>query len=69
VASIPAGSRALQFLSAGGDFIVSKTADATHAMVLAVRAQAANDPSFRARVDDAARRILQVKQASGLLPC
>ncbi|HEY9286753.1 MAG TPA: glycoside hydrolase family 3 N-terminal domain-containing protein [Candidatus Dormibacteraeota bacterium] len=69
VASIPAGSRALQFLSAGGDFIVSKTADATHAMVLAIRAQAASDPSFRTRVDDAARRILQAKQAHGLLPC
>lgn len=69
VASIPAGSRALQFLSAGGDFIVSKTAEATHAMALAVRAQAASDPSFRARVDDAAQRILQAKQAHGLLPC
>lgn len=69
VAGIPAGNRALQFLSAGGDFIVSKTADATHAMVLAVRAQAAADPAFRARVDEAARRILQAKQAHGLLPC
>ena len=69
VASIPAGSRALQFLSAGGDFIVSKTADATHAMVTAIRAQVTADPSFRARVDDAVRRILQAKQAHGLLPC
>ena len=69
VAGIPPGTRALQFLSAGGDFIVSKTADATHAMVAAVRAQAAGDPSFRSRVEDAVRRILQAKQAHGLLPC
>ena len=69
VASIPAGDRAVQFLSAGGDFVISKTSTATHAMVLAVRARAAADPTFRARVDDAALRILGAKQARGLLPC
>jgi beta-N-acetylhexosaminidase len=69
VANIPAGTRALAFLSAGGDFITSKTVDATHAMVLAVRAKAASDASFRARVNDAALRVLRMKQTWGLLPC
>lgn len=69
VASIPAGDRALAFLSAGGDLVISKTADATHAMVLAVQSRAAADPAFRARVDDAAVRLLGKKQAYGLLPC
>ena len=69
VASIPAGDRALNFLAAGGDFIISKTADATHAMVAAVRARFAADPTVSARVDDAVLRILQVKQAAALLPC
>ena len=69
VASVPAGDRALAFLLAGGDLVISKTADATHAMVLAVRSRAAVDPAFRAQVDDAARRVLQEKQAFGLLPC
>jgi beta-N-acetylhexosaminidase len=69
VASIPAGDRALAFLSAGGDLVISKTAVATHAMVLAVRSRAAADPVFLARVNDAAVRILRAKQEFGLLPC
>jgi beta-N-acetylhexosaminidase len=69
VASIPAGDRALQFLAAGGDFIISKTADATHAMAAAIRARVGADPTVSARVDDAVLRILQAKQAAALLPC
>jgi beta-N-acetylhexosaminidase len=69
VASVPPGQRALDFLLAGGDFIVSKTATATVAMVAALRARAAVDPTFAARVDDAALRILEAKDATGLLPC
>jgi beta-N-acetylhexosaminidase len=69
VASIPAGDRALSFLAAGGDFVISKTAIATHAMVLAVRSRVAADPAFLTRVNDAALRILRAKQGFGLLPC
>jgi beta-N-acetylhexosaminidase len=69
VASIPAGDRALAFLAAGGDFVISKTATATHAMVLAVRSRVAADPAFLARVNDAALRILRAKQEFGLLAC
>jgi beta-N-acetylhexosaminidase len=69
VASIPPATRAIDFLSAGGDMIISKTAAPAHAMVLAIRSRAAADPSFRQRVDDAALRILRAKQAFGLLPC
>jgi len=57
------------FLAAGGDLVVSKTADATHAMVLAVRSRAAADPAFLIRVNDAALRVLRAKQGFGLLPC
>ena len=69
VAGIPPASRAIDFLSAGGDMIVSKTAAPADAMVQAIRARAATDPGFRQRVDNAALRILQAKQAWGLLPC
>jgi len=69
VASIPPATRALDFLSAGGDMIISKTSTPAHAMVLAIRSQAAADPSFLQRVDDAALRILRAKQTWGLLPC
>src|SRR5438128_4565775 len=68
-AAIPPGTRAIDFLSAGGDMIISKTSPPAHAMVLAIRARAAADASFRQRVDDAALRILRAKQASALLPC
>jgi beta-N-acetylhexosaminidase len=69
VAAIPAGQRALDFLSAGGDWIISKTAEAAESMVVAIRSRVATDPTFRQRVDDAARRILRAKAAWGLLPC
>jgi beta-N-acetylhexosaminidase len=69
VATMPPGQRAVEFLLAGGDLIVARTTDATVAMVAAVRARAATDRSFAGRVDDAALRILEAKQAAGLLPC
>src|SRR5438552_3537171 len=69
VASIPPATRAIEFLSAGGDMIISKTSAPAHAMVLGLRSRAAADPGFRQRVDDAALRILRAKQAWGLLSC
>ena len=69
VASIPPATRALDFLSAGGDMIISKTSAPAHAMVLAIRSRAATDVSFRQRLDDAVLRILRAKQSWGLLPC
>ena len=69
VASIPPGTRAIDFLSAGGDMIISKTSAPAGAMVQAIRSRAAADTNFRQRVDDAALRILQAKQTWGLLPC
>jgi len=69
VAGIPPGTRAIDFLAAGGDMIISKTSAPAHAMVLAIRSRAAADASFRQRVDDAALRILRAKQAWALLPC
>src|SRR2546427_2511508 len=69
VASMPPASRAIEFLTAGGDMIISKTSAPADAMVKAVRLRAAQDPAFRQRVDDAALRILKAKQRYGLLPC
>ncbi len=69
VASIPPATRALDFLSAGGDMIISKTAAPADAMVQAIRSRVATDTSFRQRVNDAALRILRTKQTWGLLPC
>ena len=68
VALIPPGDRAVTFIAAGGDIIVTSTGTA-RAMASALVERARTDESFRARVDDAARRVLGAKMRSGLLPC
>jgi beta-N-acetylhexosaminidase len=69
VQSIPAASRAISFLTAGGDMITSQSLAPAQTMAAAVLAKASSSPSFRAVVDAAAQRILAAKQAFGLLPC
>ena len=69
VASIPPADRGVDLLLAGGDMIISKTVAPAEAMDRAILARAAADPSFARLVDAAALRVLQAKQASGLLPC
>jgi beta-N-acetylhexosaminidase len=69
VAGVPPAERAIEFLSAGGDLVVSKTGDATGVMADAVLARASSHPAFASRVDAAVRRILAAKDVSGLLPC
>src|SRR5207244_11394453 len=69
VASIPPGRRAIDFLLAGGDMIISKTVAPAEAMYQAVLSRAAPDPAFERLVVASVLRILRAKQASGLLPC
>jgi beta-N-acetylhexosaminidase len=69
VQSIPAGSRAISFLTAGGDMITSQSLAPAKTMAAAVLAKASSSPSFRAVVDAAAQRVLAAKQAFGLLSC
>jgi beta-N-acetylhexosaminidase len=69
VAAIPAGQRAIDFLSAGGDLITSQILPPAETMASAVLARAASDPSFRAVVAAAVMRVLTAKQTYGLLPC
>ena len=69
ISSIPAGTRAIDFLQAGGDLIISKYVQPADQMASAVLARVDADPSMGARVDDAALRVLRAKGASGLLPC
>jgi beta-N-acetylhexosaminidase len=69
VAAIPAAERAIGFLSAGGDMITSQDFGPAEKMASAVLARAAADPAFRAMVDTAVQRVLDAKQAYGLLPC
>ena len=69
VADIPPADRAVRFLSAGGDMIISKTLSPAVDMAGAVVAKAAADAAFRATVDGAALLVLQAKAAANLLPC
>jgi beta-N-acetylhexosaminidase len=69
VQSIPAGTRAVDFLTAGGDLITSQSLGPAEQMADAVLARASGNAAFRATVDDAAQRVLAAKQAAGLLSC
>lgn len=69
VANIAPADRAIDFLVAGGDFIISKTIAPATGMATAISARATSDAAFKARVDDAALRILRAKAARGLVRC
>jgi len=69
VADIAPGDRAVRFLSAGGDMIISKTLSSAVDMAGAVVAKAAADPAFRATVDGAVLQVLKAKASASLLPC
>uniref|UniRef100_UPI0006E373C5 glycoside hydrolase family 3 N-terminal domain-containing protein n=1 Tax=Peterkaempfera griseoplana TaxID=66896 RepID=UPI0006E373C5 len=69
VHAVGPGQRAVSFLQAGGDMILTVEPRTVPAMVQAVRARMHQDASFRAGVEQSVRRILAVKQRAGLLTC
>jgi beta-N-acetylhexosaminidase len=69
VANITPADRAINFLAAGGDLIISKTTPPALAMAAAISARVQTDAAFRSRVDDAAIRVLRAKAARGLVSC
>ena len=69
VENIAPADRAIDFLVAGGDMIISKTVAPANAMAAAIAARASTDAAFRSRVEDAALRVLRLKAARGLVRC
>ena len=69
VADVAPSDRAIDFLEAGGNMIISKTLDPAVAMADALVSKAKSDSSFRALVNDTALRVLKAKESFGLLPC
>ncbi|MGH3175591.1 MAG: glycoside hydrolase family 3 N-terminal domain-containing protein [Streptosporangiaceae bacterium] len=69
VASLTPAARAIGFLSAGGDMILSESLSAAAIMDAAVLAKMKRDPAFRSMAESAVMRVLAAKQAYGLLPC
>ncbi|WP_030652532.1 MULTISPECIES: glycoside hydrolase family 3 N-terminal domain-containing protein [Streptomyces] len=69
VRSFTPGQRAVNFLSAGGNMILTVKASTVPAMTQAVSARMKTDAAFRADVADSVHRILAAKSAAGLLSC
>lgn len=67
VAAWSAGDRAVRFINAGGDEVLTVNAATIPAMVNAVTARFATDPGFRGKVAAAVMRVLTAKAAEGLL--
>lgn len=69
VESVPPAQRALDFLLAGGDVVVTATPSVLPEMTHAVLSRAQDDAQFAAAVDEHALRVLTAKQDMGLLTC
>jgi beta-N-acetylhexosaminidase len=69
VASVSPAGRAIDFLAAGGDMILSVSLPVAAAMDTAVLSRVHRNPAFRAQAYAAVMRVLAAKQAYGLLPC
>jgi beta-N-acetylhexosaminidase len=66
---LPVGRRAVDFVAAGGDLVLTVVPSQATTMRNAIAARAASDRAFRARVADAVTHVLAAKQALGLLHC
>jgi beta-N-acetylhexosaminidase len=67
VAGFSPGARAVDFVAAGGDILLTVNPAQIPEMTAAVLTRAKTDQAFRAEVNIAALRVLQAKQARGLL--
>jgi beta-N-acetylhexosaminidase len=61
------GARAVKFIAAGGDLVLTVNPKTLPAMYTAVLRRAKQDADFRARVQASVLRILELKQEQGLL--
>jgi beta-N-acetylhexosaminidase len=69
VGQVPAGERAVRFVAAGGDEVLTIRPPDAAPMAAALIDRAGHDAAFRARVTDAARHVLAAKERVGLLRC
>src|SRR4051794_25201374 len=67
VADYAPGGRAVRFVAAGGDIVLTVDASQAAEMSSALLAKAKSDPKFKKQVDAAALLVLQYKQKRGLL--
>ncbi|MEO7422339.1 MAG: glycoside hydrolase family 3 N-terminal domain-containing protein [Ornithinibacter sp.] len=69
VKGIPAAQRAVRFVDAGGDIVLTGNASVAPAMLQALADEAAVNPAFATKVDAAVVRVLTLKERMSLLPC
>jgi beta-N-acetylhexosaminidase len=69
VRDVAPGDRAIDFIAAGGDLMIVQGGPQTSAMAAAVVGRAGSDTAFAALVDAAALKVLEAKDAYGLLNC
>lgn len=69
VSGRPVGQRAVDFVAAGGDLVLTVNVTDAAPMSAAIVGRAGSDPAFAARLDDAALGVLRGKQQAGLLVC
>ncbi len=69
VSAVPAGHRALRFLAAGGNMILTVDPATVGPMANAVLRRMGSDAALRAAVDDSVRHVLTAKMEAGLLRC
>jgi beta-N-acetylhexosaminidase len=67
VASLSPGTRAVDFIAAGGDIVLTVDSSLIPRMTAAVLARVKSDARFRGQVDAAALRVLEAKKARHLL--
>ncbi|MGH3805586.1 MAG: glycoside hydrolase family 3 N-terminal domain-containing protein [Pseudonocardiaceae bacterium] len=69
VAAVAPGERAVRFLAAGGDIVLTADPATLEPMIDAVLSAATADPALAARITGAQQRILDAKTPLTLLPC
>lgn len=69
VRSVAPGQRAVSFLRAGGDLVLTVNNAVLPAMVEAVSYAARHDAAFKARTEASVRRVLTAKETAGVLRC
>jgi beta-N-acetylhexosaminidase len=66
---VPQAQRAVRFVAAGGDLVLTADPQAAGPMLDGLVARAAADPDFATTLTAAARRVLDAKHVQGLLRC
>ncbi|MFF3409538.1 glycoside hydrolase family 3 N-terminal domain-containing protein [Streptomyces sp. NPDC002742] len=69
VKTVSPGDRAVKFLSAGGDLVLTVEPNLIPAMTTAVQTRMTRSESFRWQVEQSVHRVLNAKQKAGLLSC